>query len=145
MMRERIGWSFSIWLIALFFNLLLAITLWGVLDTAPTLFLASLSLLATLVAAQRNKFEIALDVNTLRVGPAEIDRKFLGKATPLDRTEWRLERGYKLNPAAFLALRSWISTGVKIEINDPQDPTPYWLVSTKKPNELATLINKRGT
>jgi hypothetical protein len=40
-----------------------------------------------------------------------------------------------------MALRFWVSTGVKIEINDPLDPTPYWLVSAKRAPALAEALS----
>ena len=29
---------------------------------------------------------------------------------------------------------------VLIVLDDPEDPTPYWLVSTRRPAELAALL-----
>jgi len=46
------------------------------------------------------------------------------------------------NPRAYLALRFWVKTGVKIELADPADPTPYWLISTKKGRELKENITR---
>jgi len=52
-----------------------------------------------------------------------------------------LTRGRNIDPRSWMALRFWVSTGVKIVIADPQDPTPYWLVSTKKATALAAALN----
>jgi hypothetical protein len=30
----------------------------------------------------------------------------------------------------------------KIAVEDPEDPTPYWLVSTRKPEELKKALGK---
>jgi hypothetical protein len=43
-----------------------------------------------------------------------------------------------------MALRFWVSTGVKIEINDPLDPTPYWLVSAKRAPALAEALSPKN-
>jgi hypothetical protein len=43
-----------------------------------------------------------------------------------------------------MALRFWISRGVKIEIKDPKDATPYWLISSKKAQPLADALLARG-
>jgi hypothetical protein len=53
----------------------------------------------------------------------------------------RLLRTRDADPAAYLAIKFWASTGVKIEIKDPQDPTPYWLITSKRGEEIAALLN----
>jgi hypothetical protein len=52
----------------------------------------------------------------------------------------RNERGILLNPKAFLALRFWIKTGVKIYLSDDRDPTPYWLISSRKGNLIKDTL-----
>jgi hypothetical protein len=52
----------------------------------------------------------------------------------------RLLRTRDADPAAFLAIKFWVSTGVKITLNDQRDPTPYWLISCKKMNELKNTL-----
>ena len=52
------------------------------------------------------------------------------------------ERGPGLNPRAFLAIRFWIKGGIKVTLNDARDPTPYWLVSTKKAEEIKSALGK---
>ena len=43
---------------------------------------------------------------------------------------------------AFLAIKFWASKGIKIEISDPRDSTPYWLVTSKRGEKLAALLTK---
>jgi hypothetical protein len=45
------------------------------------------------------------------------------------------------DPACFNATRFWVSTGVKVEIKDKSDPTPYWLISSRKGKSLAACLN----
>lgn len=77
----------------------------------------------------------------LRVGRARIERAFLGETTAHTGPEAFAERGTRLDARAWLKLRGWISGVVRIELTDPQDPTPYWLVSTRRPDELAAALN----
>jgi len=44
------------------------------------------------------------------------------------------------DPNAFVVLRPWIGTAVQIVLDDPADPTPYWLVSTRRPVQLAEAL-----
>ena len=139
-MRERIRWSASIWVTMIFLNLLIALTLWGVLDTQLTLALLSLSLLLTWAWARSSEYEIVVTEKELRVGRARIDLRLLGEITTLDSQEMKVARGVQIDPSAYLAIRSWIKTGVKVTIKDPRDPTPYWLISSKRFRKLAAAI-----
>lgn len=76
----------------------------------------------------------------LRVGRARIERSFVGSVTAHEKTDAVAERGTRLDARAYLVLRGWISGVVRIEIADDDDPTPYWLVSTKRPEELADIL-----
>ena len=51
------------------------------------------------------------------------------------------ERGTRLDARAWLLLRGWLDPVTKIELRDPDDPTPYWLLSTRHPDELAAAVN----
>jgi hypothetical protein len=35
-----------------------------------------------------------------------------------------------------------VKTAIKIPITDAEDPTPYWLISTRNPDKLAELLKK---
>jgi hypothetical protein len=73
---------------------------------------------------------------------AEIPMKFLGKAEVIERETQFEELGRKLDARAWLCIQASVKKLVKIEILDPNDPTPYWLVTTRRPEELVALINK---
>jgi len=99
-------------------------------------------LVGLLFLSQSTPLEIEVTADLLRVGPARIERKYISAVTSLTSEEMRILRGPKINTAAYMQIRFWISTGVKITISDPQDPTPYWLVSSKKAHQLAGALNK---
>ena len=86
---------------------------------------------------------IALNEQTLSIGQASIETKYLGKAEVVSAQEAFLERGVKLDSRAFTKFQIGVKQLVKIEIQDKQDPTPYWLIATRNPEVLARLINKR--
>lgn len=76
----------------------------------------------------------------LRAGQARVPVAFLGEATALDVTTMRHELGPGLDARAYVCLRAWARTGVKIVLEDPADPTPYWLVSTRDPEGLVRVL-----
>ena len=41
---------------------------------------------------------------------------------------------------AFLMLRAWVGPVVRVEITDPDDPTPYWVFSVRNPEALVTAL-----
>ena len=77
----------------------------------------------------------------LRVGSARVPARFVGRATPLTtRDDARRAAGPELDARAWLCLRGWVSTSVRVQIDDVSDPVPYWLFSTRRPNEVAEAI-----
>ena len=86
---------------------------------------------------------IALNEQTLSICQASIETKYLGKAEVVSAQEAFLERGVRLDSRAFTKFQIGVKQLVKIEIQDKQDPTPYWLIATRNPEFLAGLINKR--
>lgn len=73
-------------------------------------------------------------------GPAHIPARFVGRADVVRREGKRLALGPQLDPAAHVLHRAWVPTAVRLEITDPDDPTPYWVVSTRRPDELLAAI-----
>jgi hypothetical protein len=35
----------------------------------------------------------------------------------------------------------WVKTGVKVALQDKNDPTPYWLISSRKATELVKALS----
>ncbi len=82
----------------------------------------------------------------LTAGRASLPISDAGTAIPLDAERARWLRGPGADPRAYLYLRSWVGPAVQVEVIDPSDPTPYWYVSTRRPDELALVIETaRGT
>lgn len=83
---------------------------------------------------------ITVTGSTLRVGRAGIERRFVGTVSAFRSKEATAERGTRLNGLAFMCIRGWIDPVVRIEITDPSDRTPYWLASTRRPDELLAAL-----
>jgi hypothetical protein len=58
----------------------------------------------------------------------------------LDAEEARAWRTYKADTRAFLLLRGYIPTALRVEVTDPEDPTPYLYLSTREPERLAQAL-----
>ncbi len=78
-------------------------------------------------------------------GSFEIPLQALGDAEIFTGEEARLERGPRLDARAKLAIRGDIDQVVKIQVVDSEDPTPYILVSTRRPEELVAALRADRT
>lgn len=78
----------------------------------------------------------------LLAGRARLPLPNVGDAFGFAGTEATQQRGPKLDARAWLVIRGWISTVVKVDVLDSGDPTPYWLVSTRHPNDLIAALQK---
>ncbi len=131
-----------LWLLTFiyFMFLSLVIAVWAALGNFSALVALIGLTIALLVIAIRSKSEVIVTNNELLAGGAHIDVKYLGDIETLSRDQMRLLRTRDADPAAFLAIKFWITTGVKITLNDPRDSTPYWLVSCRKMDELKRIL-----
>ncbi len=140
--KERASWPIWLWAFLLFLSGSLSIAIWAALGNTWAEVSMLTQLVGLLFLSQSTPLQIEVTADLLRVGPARIERKYISGVTSLTSEEMRILRGPKINTAAYMQIRFWISTGVKITISDPQDPTPYWLVSSKKAHQLAGALNK---
>jgi hypothetical protein len=83
---------------------------------------------------------IKVGKTTFSVGRASIPRSLLGKIDEITKEQIFQERGPKLDPAAYKVFQGTVKTALKISIQDANDPTPYWIISTRKPTQLATVL-----
>jgi hypothetical protein len=80
----------------------------------------------------------------LHAGKESIPVTQITAITPLDRQETKLRLGPRADPAAHLCVRGWIGTSVMLRLSNPV-PVPYWVVSTRHPEELATALKQART
>ncbi|MFJ6792627.1 DUF3093 domain-containing protein [Streptomyces angustmyceticus] len=78
--------------------------------------------------------------DALIAGEAKIPVTALGEARALDADEALAWRTHKADARAFMLLRGYIRTAVRVEITDPQDPTPYAYLSTRTPERLVAAL-----
>lgn len=139
-MREvmRWPWWFSFLVLGLDFSIVIA--LWAGLGNNAALIGLISTLGLSIFFYQFTSLTIERDGNVLRVGGAAIELQYLGEIEVLDRQTMQhfLREGF--NPRGFYAMRFWVKTGIKISIVDRRDPTPFWIVSSKRATEIAQLI-----
>jgi hypothetical protein len=139
--RERLTPPWWGWLLAPLWASTLGIA-YGYAIDATVGWMVGLGLMSVaLFAIWRMSAVVELTGGTLRAGRATLPSTVMKSATPLDAAAARRKRGTEADPRAFVLLRGWVSRAVIVELDDPVDPTPYWYVSTRRPEVLAAAID----
>ena len=81
----------------------------------------------------------------LHAGPAHIDLHFLGDTEVLDAEQTRNTAGRDADVRAYMLVRPYLKQSVRVTIEDPRDPTPYWLLASRRPGELAAVLSDEAT
>jgi hypothetical protein len=113
----------------------------GVRSWLPYLVGPVLVLLA-LRRASRGTVRVADGV--LHVPGARIPLEFVGAVRALDAEQTRRLRGPTADLRAHVATRAWLKRAVQLHIEDPDDDTPYWLVGSRRPDDLVAALSVRG-
>lgn len=111
------------WAPLIFFGIIVLWSLW--------------QLSSTQVAVEKD----ADGVTWLRAGDANLPTTVVSRTLAVPATAKRNAMGRQLDPAAFVVSRSWIPEMVMFVLEDPEDPTPYWLVTSKDPEALLTAFH----
>lgn len=86
------------------------------------------------------RIRIAVKDGELWVDDAHLPVEFIADVIPLDPDGKRTLMGPGADPLAFVVQRPWIPGSVQVLLDDPQDPTPYWLISTRRPERLTEAV-----
>ena len=140
--EERLTAPRSWWLMCLLVGVAMALVLLP-FGTLPLLGgLVGGTAVSAIAASSYGSIRVRVVGDSLIAGEARIPVSALGEAEVLDQEESRAWRTYKANPRAFMLLRAYIPTALKVEVTDPADPTPYLYLSTRQPERLAAAIKE---
>jgi hypothetical protein len=90
----------------------------------------------------RSRLEIS--GGEVRVRGAHLPVEYVSGSVSLDTRTLRRVVGREGDPAAFVSIRPWIGPGVQLWLDDPEDPTPYWVVSSRHPERVITALRAAG-
>lgn len=76
----------------------------------------------------------------LWAGPAHLPVDLITRSAEVPRSAKSAALGRQLDPAAYVLHRAWIGPMVLIVLDDPDDPTPYWLVSCRHPDRVLAAL-----
>ena len=86
--------------------------------------------------------QVVVGEGWFHAGRAQIETRFVGAADALDADETRRVAGRDADARAYLLLRPYLKRAVRVQIIDPADPTPYWLVSSRHADALAGALRE---
>lgn len=131
------------WVLVIAFGVVLGVALLPV-DRTLALVVGVLGVAGGIVVAVLTTPRVEVSGGTLRAGSAHVPVRLLGPARELAGEELRVELGPSLDARAYLCLRGWLHHAVRVELHDPLDPTPYWVVSTRRPDRLLAALAAAG-
>ncbi|MGB5795153.1 MAG: DUF3093 domain-containing protein [Mycolicibacter algericus] len=76
----------------------------------------------------------------LWVGEAHLPAGVIARSAEVPQSAKSAALGRQLDPAAYVVHRGWVGPMVLIVLDDPDDPTPYWLVSCRYPQRVLAAL-----
>jgi hypothetical protein len=90
----------------------------------------------------RSRLEIS--GGEVRIRRAHLPLRYVSGSIALDARTLRRVVGREGDPAAFVSIRPWIGPGLQLWLDDPEDPTPYWVVSSRHPDRVIAALRAAG-
>jgi len=112
---------------------------------ALALSFGALTLVGGLVLASVLSPMVVVDENRLLAGKMSIPLSAIGDSRVVSKGELQAELGPKLDARAQLLIRGDLRNAVRIEIADQKDPTPYLMVSTRRPADLVSALRANSS
>ncbi len=113
----------------------------GVTDWVPYVVLLPL---AAVIVWSLGRGRVEVSAGELRVRGAHLPLQYVSGSVALDERTLRRVIGREGDPAAFVSIRPWIGPGVQVWVDDAEDPTPYWVVSSRHPDRLVAALRTAG-
>lgn len=143
--RERLTAPLSWWLGAIALS---AFTGWIVrVATTFRIGLVVAIVVALIILAGLARYgwvSVRISAAGIQAGPARLEPRHIGQVEALDTRGWARAFGPEGDVRAYTFTRPYVRTGVRISVDDPADPTPFWLVSTRFPESVARALIDRS-
>lgn len=137
--RERLLPSIGVWLVGIAFGSVLGVILVP-LSHALSLAVGIIGVVGVCLMLAMASPVLEVSDGTLRAGRARIPADLLGEPEVLDKDGWSVAMSVGFEPLAFHLTRGWVHTGVRVPVLDEADPTPAWVLSTRRPEDLALAL-----
>lgn len=137
---EHIGAPWWIWALLLVLTASLGIAYGGYVDPYLALLVFGAATGLGVWWLLTSRALVAVDDEVFVAGRARLPLEHVGEVTPLDAAATRRLGGVDADARAYLCTGGSTSTAVRVDVDDDADPTPYWLVSTARPEHLLDVL-----
>lgn len=100
--------------------------------------------LTALLMGVLSRTRVAVEDGELWVREAHLPLRFVGEVEIVPADGKRRALGPELDHRAHVMHRGWVGPLVRVHLTDPDDPTPYWLFSTRHPERLKAVLTGPG-
>ena len=139
--RERLLAPVSYWVLAVPVAVTLGAEAYFFVDGfIPPLIIAALYAIIAVFLVNWSSASIEVTGSVLRAGRDTLALGDAGEVIALDEKQAMALRGPRADPAARILLRPYLKRAVYIALANPADGVPYWLLATRRPDELAAAI-----
>jgi hypothetical protein len=141
--RERLRVPLAWWLLAMPTALIIGATIYaGLAEPWPVIIMVGLlaGCAAFLIAMGLATVEVR--DGAVRAGNAALPLTAVSEVVTLDENQTARMRGPRADPAAHLYSRPYLKESVYLAVAPPGSETPYWLIGTRHPADLAAAIER---
>ena len=144
--RERLRVPLAWWLLAVPTVLILGATLYaGLAEPWPVIIMAGLAAGCAAFLITLGLATVEIRNGALRAGNAVLPLTAVSEVVSLDEKQTMRLRGPRADPAAHLYSRPYLKQSVYLAVtasHPAAGSTPYWLIGTRHPAELAAAIER---
>jgi hypothetical protein len=141
--RERLLVPVSYWLLTVPVVVTLGAEAYFFVDgIIPPLVIGALFAIVATFLVHWSTATIEVAGGVLRAGKDALALSDADEVVALDEKQSAALRGPRADPAAHILLRPYLKRAVYISLADPGEGVPYWLVATRRPEELAAAIER---
>lgn len=133
--EERILAPIWWWLAGLGIVASVALAVFAYVEPWQAIVLVSLSAVVVLVGLWALTMRVRVGHGALVVGRFRLEAEYIAGAAATDR-----DGGAAIDRHAFFLTRPFAKHLVRVTLDDPADPHTAWLISTNRPDDLASAI-----
>lgn len=141
--RERLLVPVAYWLLAVPVVVLLGAEAYFLVGGfVPPLVIGVLAVIVATFLVHWSVAVVEVTGTVLRADGDTLALSEVSEVVALDDRQSAALRGPRADPAAHILLRPYLKRAVYIGLADQSEGVPYWLVSTRHPDELAAAIER---
>jgi hypothetical protein len=97
---------------------------------------------AALLWLGRSEVAVIADGDSVELwaGQAHLPAAVISRSAEIPRSAKSAALGRQLDPAAYVLHKGWVGPMALVVLDDPDDPTPYWLVSCRHPERVLSAL-----